>query len=291
MVEQRLIHRDIFSSTLFYDLGERFPGKELAAQRMFQVLCFVIADDYGRGKYIPADIRSRGFTSAPSAFGETTLDDINRFMEVIEKNGSAFRYQIKNDTYFFLPKFFEYQPLKYRQKSHIKPPDENILSELGFFLADSGEILPTEEKNQHELEKKQENQAKKKDKKKGKEKKKKEKKKKGIFVYLFDSEIQDLRERFGQDFDIAIEIYDTWKTNYDKRDTILSDYANMKKQWLKKLVDEYQEPDRPGWICDGCEFMGSGEMPGTCPECAGTSFNTGHLPPDWKEKNKAKAVK
>jgi hypothetical protein len=152
MVDQRLFHKDILQSSLYYQLGESFPGKELHAQRLFETL-ILIADDYGRGRFIQADLRTRAFSSAPTAFANVSLDDIDCFMGIIEKNGSAYRYTIGLEVYFFMPKWFEYQALKYRAKSHITPPSADLLANLGLFLADSGEILPLGEKNEDELDK------------------------------------------------------------------------------------------------------------------------------------------
>jgi hypothetical protein len=140
MVDQRLFNRDMLQSSLFYQIGEAFPGRELHAQRMFEVL-ILLADDYGRGRFIPADIRTRAFASARTAFAEVSLDDIEKWMEVIEKNGSAYRYIVGEEVYFFMPKWCEYQTLNYRKKSHIPEPPKSFLDKLGLFLSDSGEIF------------------------------------------------------------------------------------------------------------------------------------------------------
>ena len=138
----RLINRKVLRSSLYYQLGESFPGKELHAQRIFQAL-ILIADDQGRGRWIPEDIRMEAFASARTAFAEVAIEEIENWMEVIEKNGSAFRYEIGNERYFFLPKWYEYQHLRYHKVSHIPPPTKDFLAKLGLKLSDFPESWQT----------------------------------------------------------------------------------------------------------------------------------------------------
>jgi hypothetical protein len=307
MVDQRLIHREIFQSTLFYDLGEKFPGKELNAQRVFETL-IVLADDYGRGRYIQADIRARAFTSAPSAFGETTLDDIDKFMDVIEKNKSAFRYPIEGDTYFFMPKWFEYQPLKYRKKSHIVPPSKKFLSKLKLYLADSGEILPMEEKRGGKLDKTPTEE-------KGKEKKKKEKKENvdkppNKFLIISDRYYKLYDERFGgkpgwgsgQQQRVS-ELFDKYPHDTPEQLADVLDYmfSHEDDLWTPHLsnfmsiTQEFFERARAmrggknvnlkGWRCGECNYFGEGKFPGRCTHCGSNVYDSGKLPDGWEAKN------
>jgi hypothetical protein len=203
MVEMRLFHRDLLQSSLYYHLGEALPGRELHAQRVFETL-ILMADDYGRGRWIPADVRTRAFSSAPTAFAEVTLAAIDQWMSLIEREGSAYRYSImrfeglgvpcpsaafrtvayiadnteplfKDDhaipnveNYFFLPKWFSYQKgQKYRRKSMIPGPSPEFLADRGLILEKNGEICPM-------LDKTDENQPNSTDEAKGREAKRRE---------------------------------------------------------------------------------------------------------------------
>ena len=104
-----MISTGIYDSSVAWNLGQRNPGfKGLAAQRILEVLIF-LADDYGRGRYIPGMIRTRAFSSIPEVLDEVTDEDVETWLRQIEEEGTIRIYEIDGQLYFTLTGWRHYQ--------------------------------------------------------------------------------------------------------------------------------------------------------------------------------------
>ena len=118
-----MISTGIYDSSVAWNLGQKNPGfKGLAAQRILEVLIF-LADDYGRGRYIPGMIRSRAFSSIPEVLNDVTKEDVEAWLKQIEEEGTLQTYEVDGQKYYTLTGWRHYQRGKWRPgRSSIPPP-------------------------------------------------------------------------------------------------------------------------------------------------------------------------
>jgi len=118
-----MISTGIYDSSVAWTLGQKNPGfMGLAAQRILEVLIF-LADDYGRGRYIPGMIRIRAFSSIPEILDEITDADVETWLQQIESEGSVSTYEIDGQKYYTLTGWRYYQRGNWRPRpSNIPPP-------------------------------------------------------------------------------------------------------------------------------------------------------------------------
>ena len=125
--DRRMFNRKIFQSSVCVTLAEKNQGKELHAQRIWEVL-ILNADDYGRGKLIPLVFKMEAFASCPTAYNEVSLDEIEKWISEIEETGAIVTY--KNDVgerFYAMTGWFLYQTGFDRQESILPPPPEETL--------------------------------------------------------------------------------------------------------------------------------------------------------------------
>jgi len=121
-----MVSTNIFECSVAYRLGSEYPDfVGIAAQRVFMAL-ILLADDYGNGRYIPANIRVRAFAATPQALDDITDDDIIEWIGIMEEEGAVRIYDIKGQKYYSLTGCDHYQRGNWRPKSSNipKPPKE-----------------------------------------------------------------------------------------------------------------------------------------------------------------------
>jgi len=129
MADRRMLQRDIYESSVMVALGANEHG--LAAQRVFETL-ILAADDYGRGKYLPATIRAKAFGTVPDSYATVTPQMIDRWCRQIENEGALCIYRVGNDDYYQLTSWNKYQRGDWqRGKSELPPPPDSYLSNKG----------------------------------------------------------------------------------------------------------------------------------------------------------------
>jgi len=123
MAERRMISTGIYDSSVAWNLGEKNPGlKGLAAQRILEILIF-LADDHGRGRYMPGLIRTRAFSSIPDVLKKIAIGEVETWLKQIEAEGSIRTYEVDGQKYFTLTGWPHYQRGHWRPKqSNIPPP-------------------------------------------------------------------------------------------------------------------------------------------------------------------------
>jgi len=123
MAERRMISTSIYDSSVAWNLGQKNPGlKGLAAQRILEMLIF-LADDHGRGRYIPGMIRSRGFSSTAKLLDKVSVEDVETWLRQIEEEGTIKTYTVNDQKYYTLSGWQHYQRGNWRPgRSHIPPP-------------------------------------------------------------------------------------------------------------------------------------------------------------------------
>lgn len=126
MAERRMISTDIFECSIAWRLGEKYPGLlGIAAQRIIQMLIF-LADDFGRGRYIPAMIRVRAFSSTPEVLEEITDKQIEEWVNIMVEEGMVEIYKSNEQKYYSLTGWLHYQRGNWRPKdSNIPAPPED----------------------------------------------------------------------------------------------------------------------------------------------------------------------
>lgn len=127
MTDRRMISTNIFECSIAYRLGSEDPGlMGLAAQRVFMAL-ILLADDFGNGRYIPANIRVRAFAATPEAMGNISEDQIDKWMKVMADEGAVEIYQVKNQRYYSLTGWEHYQRGNWRPRvSNIPKPQSQL---------------------------------------------------------------------------------------------------------------------------------------------------------------------
>jgi hypothetical protein len=104
-----MISTGIYDSSVAWNLGQKNPGfKGLAAQRILEVLIF-LADDYGRGRYIPGLVRTRAFSSTPELLDEITVENVENWLKQIEEEGTIKTYEVDGRQYYTLTGWRHYQ--------------------------------------------------------------------------------------------------------------------------------------------------------------------------------------
>lgn len=127
MADRRMFNRGLFDSSLMLNLAAANPDHELEAQRIWETL-ILIADDQGRGKYIPAMIRLKAFGGVPTANGRITIQMVEDWIKQIADDGCiAFWETPDGAKYFVLTKWEIYQSgVWHRGKSKIPEPPLEI---------------------------------------------------------------------------------------------------------------------------------------------------------------------
>lgn len=121
MTDRRMVHRNIYESSVCWTLSTKFPKYEgLKAQRVFEALIF-LADDYGNGRFIPSMIRNKAFSSLPDVLMDVSDDDIIKWVETIQSVEKAVLiYEVNNQKYFTLTGWQHYQ------RGNWRPAETNI---------------------------------------------------------------------------------------------------------------------------------------------------------------------
>jgi len=98
--DRRMFNRKIFQSSVCVVLADKNVGKELHAQRLWEIL-ILNADDEGRGKLIPVALRADAYGTCPTAYNEITNDDIEKWVKEIVSTGAMVIYSNEVGERFF----------------------------------------------------------------------------------------------------------------------------------------------------------------------------------------------
>lgn len=131
MTDRRMISTNIFECSIAYRLGSIHPDlMGVAAQRVFMAL-ILLADDYGNGRYIPANIRVRAFAATPQALNEITDENVVTWIEVMVEEGAVSLYEVDGQKYYSLTGWDHYQRGNWRpRKSNIPKPNGKVSDTL-----------------------------------------------------------------------------------------------------------------------------------------------------------------
>lgn len=88
-----------------------------AMARLLQIGIINHADDQGRIKAHPAYLRSQIFP-----YDDVGIDDVQKWLQLITKNGTAIIYEVDGKDYLQLVKWWDYQSLQYASPSEYPAP-------------------------------------------------------------------------------------------------------------------------------------------------------------------------
>lgn len=98
----------------------------IAAQRILQILIF-LADDYGRGRYIPTNIRYRAYLTTPEVLEDITNEMVEEWIGIMEEEGAVEIYEVRGQKYYSLTGWEHYQRGNWRPcKSNIPAPPKKV---------------------------------------------------------------------------------------------------------------------------------------------------------------------
>jgi len=128
--ERRMFNRKIFQSSVCVVLADKNEGKELHAQRLWEIL-ILNADDEGRGKLIPVALRADAYGTCPTAYNEITNDDIEKWVKEIVSTGAMVVYSNEvGERYYALTGWDVHQSGDWRRTPSIimpPPPEYDLL--------------------------------------------------------------------------------------------------------------------------------------------------------------------
>lgn len=126
MATRRMFSKEIFQSSVMVRLGYDNGEFGLEAQRVFETL-ILMADDYGRGKFIPEKVRGQAFLSVPDVFSKVTPEMIVDWVKQIEGEGAIQLYDSDGEKYYALTGWNRYQRGDW-QRGNSELPDPPLLA-------------------------------------------------------------------------------------------------------------------------------------------------------------------
>lgn len=161
MAKRRMLNRDIMDSTVMLNLAASNPDYELESQRIWQTL-ILLADDHGRGKYIPLIIKLKAFGGTPRTHSNITVEMVENWVRQLVDEGCIVIYEIDGGKYFILTKWWIHQDGVWNPGPSLLPePPTEVLNLCWYQTKDGpaqglspGEGKPKKDKKPPKLESK-----------------------------------------------------------------------------------------------------------------------------------------
>lgn len=156
MAEKRMFMRDIFESSVMHVLSADNPEFELEAQRVWEAL-ILSADDFGKGRLIYQNIKTKAFGSAPNRYDKITLEMIENWVKLIAKEKAILIYEVDGTQYYYCTGWEIYQSGKWHKRKSNLPDPPEIPSQISQKSPEKvGEVKESKEKKKEKSKKKTE---------------------------------------------------------------------------------------------------------------------------------------